>query len=302
MQNGYTIPYVIEQSPRGERSYDIYSRLLNDRIVFLGSAIDDDVANVVIAQLLHLESADPEKDISLYINSPGGSVSAGLAIYDAMQFIRCDVSTVCMGMAASMASVLTAAGTPGKRFITPNSQIMIHQPMGDYYGAYRAMEEAHDKGLVRAIGVCNFYPHILADFCETVRVMPAVNQVELHPFFQQENALALMKHYGVKPEAWGPFAEGKHGLFTHPVLTEIGKKYGKSAAQVALRWNLDRGVIVIPKSTHLERMKQNIDVFDFTLSAEDRSAIAALDRGRSDIVNHFDPQFVQALHQLKIHD
>ena len=130
MQNGYTIPYVIEQSPRGERSYDIYSRLLNDRIVFLGSAIDDDVANVVIAQLLHLESADPEKGISLYINSPGGSVSAGLAIYDAMQFIRCDVSTVCMGMAASMASVLTAAGTPGKRFITPNSQIMIHQPMG----------------------------------------------------------------------------------------------------------------------------------------------------------------------------
>ena len=128
--NDYTIPYVIEQSPRGERSYDIYSRLLNDRIVFLGSAIDDGVANVVVAQLLHLESADPEKDISLYINSPGGSVSAGLAIYDAMQFIRCDVSTVCIGMAASMASVLTAAGAPGKRFITPNSQIMIHQPMG----------------------------------------------------------------------------------------------------------------------------------------------------------------------------
>ena len=124
------VPYVVEQTNRGERSYDIFSRLLNDRIVFLGSAIDDDVANVVIAQLLHLESADPEKDISLYINSPGGSVSAGLAIYDAMQFIRCDVSTVCMGMAASMASVLTAAGTPGKRFITPNSQIMIHQPMG----------------------------------------------------------------------------------------------------------------------------------------------------------------------------
>ncbi len=130
MQSDYTIPYVIEQSPRGERSYDIYSRLLNDRIVFLGSAIDDNVANVVVAQLLHLESADPDKDISLYINSPGGSVSAGLAIYDAMQFIRCDVSTVCLGMAASMASVLTAAGTPGKRFITPNAQVMIHQPMG----------------------------------------------------------------------------------------------------------------------------------------------------------------------------
>lgn len=124
------IPYVIEQSPRGERSYDIYSRLLNDRIVFLGEAIDDAVANTVVAQLLHLESADPDKDISLYINSPGGSVSAGLAIYDTMNYIRCDVSTICMGMAASMASVLMAAGTPGKRFILPNAQIMIHQPMG----------------------------------------------------------------------------------------------------------------------------------------------------------------------------
>ena len=124
------IPYVIEQSPRGERSYDIYSLLLNDRIVFLGEAIDDAVANTVVAQLLHLESADPDKDISLYINSPGGSVSAGLAIYDTMNYIRCDVSTICMGMAASMASVLMAAGAPGKRFILPNAQIMIHQPMG----------------------------------------------------------------------------------------------------------------------------------------------------------------------------
>lgn len=124
------VPYVIEQSPRGERSYDIYSRLLNDRIIFLGEAIDDAVANTVVAQLLHLESADPDKDISLYINSPGGSVSAGLAIYDTMNYIRCDVSTICMGMAASMASVLMSAGAPGKRFILPNAQIMIHQPMG----------------------------------------------------------------------------------------------------------------------------------------------------------------------------
>ena len=124
------IPYVIEQSPRGERSYDIYSRLLNDRIVFLGEPIDDHVANSVVAQLLHLESADPEKDISLYINSPGGSVSAGLAIYDTMQFVKCDVSTICLGMAASMGSVLLAGGTAGKRFILPNAQVMIHQPMG----------------------------------------------------------------------------------------------------------------------------------------------------------------------------
>ena len=115
---------------------------------------------------------------------------------------------------------------------------LIHQPMGDYIGAYRAMEEAYKAGKLRAIGVCNCYPQILTDICETVDVIPAVNQVELHPFFQQENALALMKEYGVQPEAWGPFAEGNHGIFTHPVLTKIGEKYGKSAAQVALRWNV----------------------------------------------------------------
>ncbi len=129
-QHNALIPYVVEQSPRGERSYDIYSRLLNERIVFLGEAIDDAVANTVVAQLLHLESVDPDKDISLYVNSPGGSVSAGLAIYDTMQYIKCDVSTICMGMAASMGSVLLAAGAPGKRIILPNAQVMIHQPMG----------------------------------------------------------------------------------------------------------------------------------------------------------------------------
>ena len=124
------VPYVVEQSPRGERSYDIYSRLLNERIVFLGEPIDDAVANTVVAQLLHLESVDPDKDISLYINSPGGSVSAGLAIYDTMQYIKCDVSTICMGLAASMGSVLLTAGAPGKRIILPNAQVMIHLPMG----------------------------------------------------------------------------------------------------------------------------------------------------------------------------
>ena len=123
------VPYVVEQSPRGERSYDIYSRLLNERIVFLGEPIDDAVANTVVAQLLHLESVDPDKDISLYINSPGGSVSAGLAIYDTMQYIKCDVSTICIGMAASMGAFLLCAGAPGKRLALPNSEIMIHQPL-----------------------------------------------------------------------------------------------------------------------------------------------------------------------------
>lgn len=178
---------------------------------------------------------------------------------------------------------------------------LIHQPMGDCIGAWHAMEEAYKAGKLRAIGVCNFYPNRLADLCESVEIKPAVNQVELHPFFQQENALALMKEYGVQPEAWGPFAEGSHGIFTHPVLTEIGRKYGKSAAQVALRWNVQRGVTVIPKSVHSERMEQNLDIWDFQLSGEDMAEIARLDIGHSEIVDHSDPKFVQMLHQMKIH-
>ena len=179
---------------------------------------------------------------------------------------------------------------------------LLHQPMGDYIGAYRAMEEAYKEGKLRAIGVCNFYPARLADLCETVEVKPAVNQVELHPFFQQEDALALMKEYGVIPEAWGPFAEGNHGIFTHPVLTKIGEKYGKSAAQTALRWNVQSGVVVIPKSVHKDRMEQNMDIWDFSLSEEDMAEIAKLDLGHSEIVNHDDPGFVKMLHTMKIHD
>lgn len=179
---------------------------------------------------------------------------------------------------------------------------LIHQPMGDYVGAYRAMEEAYKDGKLRAIGVCNFYPARLADLCETVDVIPAVNQIELHPFFQQEDALALMKEYGVRPEAWGPFAEGNHGIFTHPVLSSIGEKYGKSAAQVALRWNVQRGVVVIPKSVHKDRMEQNMNIWDFELSEEDMNEIAKLDIGHSEIVNHDDPNFVKMLHGLKVHE
>ena len=132
--NNTLVPYVIEQSPRGERSYDIFSRLLNDRVIFLGDEVNDQTANLVVAQLLHLESVDPDKDISLYINSPGGSVTAGLGIYDTMQFIKPDVSTICTGMCASMGAVLLAAGAPGKRFALPNSTVMIHQPSGKSEG------------------------------------------------------------------------------------------------------------------------------------------------------------------------
>ncbi len=144
----YLVPIVVEQTNRGERAYDIYSRLLKDRIVFLGTPIDDSVANVVIAQLLFLEAEDPSKDIYLYINSPGGSISAGLAIYDTMQYVKPDVSTICVGLAASMAAFLLAAGAKGKRFATPNSEIMIHQPLGGTQGQATDIE-IHAKRIIK---------------------------------------------------------------------------------------------------------------------------------------------------------
>lgn len=179
---------------------------------------------------------------------------------------------------------------------------LIHQAMNDYYGAWRAMEELYKEGRVRAIGVCNFYPARLADLALHCDVIPAVNQVELHPFFQQTGALENMAAFGIQPEAWGPFAEGRHGIFTHPLLSEIGKKYGKSAAQVALRWNVQRGVVVIPKSTHRDRMEQNISIWDFSLSQEDMDRIAALDLGHSEIIDHSDPAVIRWICGNRIHD
>ena len=179
---------------------------------------------------------------------------------------------------------------------------LIHQPMGDFFGAWRRLEELHHAGKIRAIGVSNCYPAVLANFCETVEIKPMVNQVELHPFFQQEAALATMKEYGVVPQAWGPLAEGKHGIFTHPVLTKIGEKYGKTAAQVALRWNTQRGVSILPKSVRAERIAVNLDIWDFALNEAEMAEIAKLDLGHSEIVNHDDPAFVKWLHELRIHD
>ena len=179
---------------------------------------------------------------------------------------------------------------------------LIHQPMSDYYGSWRAMEELYETGKVRAIGVCNFYPERLADLCLNARIAPMVNQVELHPFFAQSGALDTMREFGVQPEAWGPLAEDKHGIFTHPVLTEIGKKYGKTAAQVALRWNTQRGVVIIPKSTHKERMEENLAIWDFQLSEADMAAIAALDLGHSEIIDHFSAETAKFLNGWKIHE
>lgn len=173
--------------------------------------------------------------------------------------------------------------------------MLIHQPFNDYYGSYRAMTEAYKAGKLRAIGVSNFYPDRLIDICQFADVVPAVNQVETHVFQQQKKAHEIMDKYGVKHESWEPFAEGRKDYFTNSVLVEIGKKYGKSSAQTALRFLIQSGVIVIPKSTHKERMIENLNVFDFTLNDEDMQAIRALDEESSAFFSHYDPNTVEFL-------
>ena len=178
---------------------------------------------------------------------------------------------------------------------------LIHQPFHDYYGAWRAMEELYKEGRIRAIGVSNFYPDRLVDLCVNAEIIPAVNQVECHPFFQQKDALKVMKEYGVQPEAWGPFAEGKNNFFQNPILAEIAAKYGKSVAQVALRWNVQRGVVVIPKSVHKERIQENFNIWDFELSDKDMETSSDMDIGHSEIINHFTADTAKWLNELKIH-
>ena len=176
---------------------------------------------------------------------------------------------------------------------------LIHMPYGDYYGAWRAMEELYTAGRVRAIGVCNFEPDRLIDLCHHVKVVPAINQVELHPYTQQTEAIRIMQSLGIQSEAWGPLAEGKNNLLSHPVLCSLGQKYGKSAAQVILRWHLQRNIIAIPKSVHQERMTENFTIGDFTLTEEDMTTIAAIDTGHSTILDLHAPTEVERLYNIK---
>lgn len=171
--------------------------------------------------------------------------------------------------------------------------VLLHQPFADYYGAYRALEDLYEEGKIRAIGVSNFYPDRLVDIASFARIKPMVNQIETHPLNQQIEAHEWLKKYGVIHEAWAPFGEGRGNMFTNPVLQEIGKKYDKTVAQIILRWQLQRGIVVIPKSTHKERMAQNLDVFDFTLTDEDMQDIAALDTKTSSFFSHQDPAIVE---------
>ena len=173
--------------------------------------------------------------------------------------------------------------------------LLIHQPFNDYYGSYRAMEEAYKAGKLRAIGVSNFYPDRFIDLAEFCDIKPMVNQVETHVFNQQRQPQEIMKEYGTQIMSWGPFAEGRNDFFTNPVLKAIGEKYGKSVAQTALRFLIQRDVVVIPKSTHKERMEQNLDVFDFSLSAEDMETIGKLDKGESLFFSHYAPETVKWL-------
>lgn len=171
--------------------------------------------------------------------------------------------------------------------------MLLHQPFSDYYGAYRALEELYQEGVLKAIGVSNFYPDRLVDIANFANIVPMVNQVETHVLNQQTEAKKWMDKYEVQIEAWAPFGEGRGGLFENPVLTAIGEKYGKTSAQVMLRWNIQRGVVVLPKSTHIERMEQNFNVFDFALTEEDMAAIAALDTQTSSFFSHYDPKMVE---------
>lgn len=170
---------------------------------------------------------------------------------------------------------------------------LLHQPFSDYYGAWRALEDLYEAGKIRAIGVSNFYPDRMVDIASFARIRPMVNQVETHPFNQQKLAKEYMDKYGVQIEAWAPFGEGRGGLFENETLKAIGAKYGKTTAQVMLRWHIQRGVVVIPKSTHIERMEENFQVFDFALSEEDMNTIGKMDKEKSSFFSHYDPEMVE---------
>ena len=188
------------------------------------------------------------------------------------------------------ASVLESMRKLGVDYI---DLMLLHQPFADYYGAYRALEDLYDEGKLRAIGISNFYPDRMVDIASFARIKPMVNQIETHPLNQRVEDHAWMEKYGVQHEAWASFGEGKGGLFTNPVLSGIGAKYGKSAAQVMLRWAIQRNIVVLPKSTHKDRMIQNLDVFDFALTDGDMAAIAELDTKTSAFFSHTDPNMVE---------
>lgn len=180
---------------------------------------------------------------------------------------------------------------------------LLHQAMKDYFSAWRALEEAYESGKLKAIGVSNFYPHVLTNFCETVKIKPMINQVELHPYFTQDSALETMRYYNVVPEAWAPLGGGRYNPFENEILMKIASEHNKTIAQIILRWNVQRGVVVIPKSTHKDRIEENFNIWDFILTDDEMKKISSLDMGYiGTAVKHFDPDFVRMCNQRKIHE
>lgn len=179
---------------------------------------------------------------------------------------------------------------------------LIHQPFGDYYGAWKAMEDLYREGIVKAIGVSNFSPERIVDLCMNHEIKPSVNQIEIHPFYQQEEALRVMRSYDIVPEAWGPLSEGQKDIFHHRTLQKIAQRHGKTTAQVILRWHFQRGIVAIPKTIHKERMKENMDIWDFELTQKDMKEIEVMDIGHSEIIDHRCFCTARQLNSIKIHD
>jgi diketogulonate reductase-like aldo/keto reductase len=228
----------------------------------------------------------------LYANEQGvGKAIAGCGVARDELFITTKV-WITSGYDETKQQIAEALTKLGTDYV---DLMLIHQPFGDLYGSYRALQDALKAGQARAIGVSNFYPDRLTDFCHFADVIPAVNQIETHVFQQQVQAREVMAKYGVQPESWGPLAEGKNGFFENPLLEIIGAKYGKSVAQTALRFLMQSGIVVIPKSVHKERMAENFDLFDFALTSEDMAAIRELDTGQSLMSDHRDPVGVERL-------
>jgi 2,5-diketo-D-gluconate reductase A len=235
-------------------------------------------------------------DADLYYNEEQvGSAIKKSGIVREELFLTTKVWVEHYGYEECRKSVLTSLEKLGTDYI---DLMLLHQPFNDYYGAYRALEDLYEEGKLRAIGVSNFYPDRLVDIASFTKIPPMVNQVETHIFNQQKTAKEYMDKYKVQMEAWAPFGEGRGGTFDNPVIAEIAAKYGKSTAQVMLRWHIQRGVVVIPKSTHKERMAENFNVFDFALSDEDMAKIAALDAEKSSFFSHYDPAMVEWFVQM----
>lgn len=252
------------------------------------------VVDAIAAGYRHIDTA------AVYYNEEAvGAAIARCGVPRDELFITTKVWVQDAGYGATMRAFETSMEKLGLDYL---DLYLIHQPLGDYYGSWRAMEELYDAGRIRAIGVCNFKAGRLADLCLTSRIAPMVNQIGVNPFNQRVDDIAANDEFGTKTEAWAPLAEGKNGIFTNPTLVAIGQEHGKSAAQVALRWNLQRGNIVLVKSTHADRMRENLDLFDFELTDAEMAAVAELDLGPTLFAGNDTVESVRMRHGVKVHE